>query len=458
MRVSQELSSQTQSYPAGEPQEDEEQVGYGPLFGNRQFMTLWIAQIFSQFADRAVFVLFVAVLTTAKASSHRLAHTGAAEMTSFLYVAFTIPAIILCPVAGVYVDRWSHRTTMVISNVLRGACVALVALPNVSHSVALVLGLAFLSSVSTQFFGPAESSSIPRLVKRNELYAANSLFFTTMMIALGFGFAIGEPIISKVGVSQAPWAIACFFFVAAVLLLFIRDNVRQKIDQREPWWEELRFGLAYISGNGVVFRAILKITFLFSTIITLNIIAVGLTQQVLHALPFQFGWIVAAAGLGMGVGNFFVGNFGAKMRANILVYSGFSMLGLFMCALGSLGFIQAHLWPAINRPDLSWQGAWMIVPLSFSMMVGCSCAMVAVPTQAALQALVPEDLRGKVFGAQITAMSAASTIPAVLAGELIDNLPGGVSTTLFIIGIPTLLVGIYHLFRSRKSSNGGEIE
>lgn len=456
--MSQNLSSQTDLTPADPPHDDLAQVGYRELFANKQFMSLWIAQIFSQFADRAVFVLFVAVLTAAKANSERLAHTGAAEMTSFLYVAFTIPAIILCPVAGVYVDRWSHRTTMVLSNLARGACVALVAIPDLSHSVTLILALAFLSSVSTQFFGPAESSSIPRLVKKNELYAANSLFFSTMMIALGFGFAIGEPIISFVGVSQSPWAIAGLFFIAAFLLLFIKDNERKPSEQREPWWEELRFGLAYISGNPVVFRAILKITILFSTIITLNVIAVGLTQQILHLRAFQFGWIVAAAGVGMGIGNFWVGNFGSKIKADTLVYTGFSGLGLFMCALGSLGFIQTYVWPAINRPDLSWQGAWMLVPLFFAMMAGVSCALVAIPTQAALQAVVPEELRGKVFGAQNTAMSAASTIPVVLAGELIDNLPGGVSTTLFIIGIPTMLAGIFHLLKSRTSQNSGEVE
>ena len=423
------------------------QGGFSTLFHNRQFMTLWMAQIFCQFADRAVFVLFVAVLTMAQASSVRLAETGAAEMTSFLYVAFTIPAIVLSPIAGVYVDRWSHRTVMVLSNLARAVCVALVVLPWVSHSVSMVFALAFLSSVSTQFFGPAETSSIPRLVKREELYGANSLFFTTMMIALGFGFAVGEPIISFVGMSRAPLAVAALFAVAAVLLLFIKDNVsKTSQEDREVWWEELRFGLAYISGNRIVFHAIMKMTILFSTIITLNIIAVGLAQQVLHILPFQFGYIVAAAGVGMGCGNFWLGHHGQRLPTNQVVYGGFSGLGLFMCLLGSLGWIQIFL------PHMNWHGAWMTVPLSLAMLTGVCCSMVAVPTAAALQEAVPEQLRGKVFGAQNTAMSAASTIPVILAGALIDNLPGGVSTTLFLIGLPTTIAGIYHLARcSRKS-------
>lgn len=409
-------------------------------------MVLWIAQIFSQFADRAVFVLFVAVLTIAQSSSVRLADTGAAEMTSFLYVAFTIPAIVLSPIAGVYVDRWCKRTVMVLSNLLRGAFVAAVAFHFMSKSVWPVFGLAFMSSVATQFFGPAETASIPVLVKKQDLYAANSLFFTTMMIALGFGFAVGEPIISAVGLHRAPWTVALLFVVSALLLAFLPPtDVRS--GESEAWWEDLRVGLAYISGNPTVFRAIVKITILFSTIITLNVVAVGLAQQVLHILPHQFGYIVAAAGVGMGLGNFWVAHHGQKIRHSVLVYSGFSSLGLFMCALGSLGFLGS-----LGLPGINWHGLLMAIPLGLAACTGAACALVAVPTAAQLQAMVPEELRGKVFGAQNTAMSAASTIPAVLAGALIDNLPGGVSTTLLLVGIPTMLAGLYHLVRSCRGT------
>lgn len=424
--------------------------GYGSLIQNRQFLSLWTAQIFSQLADRAVFVLFVAILTAQNIADPKLYATGAAQMTSILYVAFTIPAVVLSPVAGVYVDRWSNRAILVLSNVARSVLVMLVALPAVGKSPIVTYALAFLISVATQFFGPAEAASIPRLVKKEDLYCANSLFFTTMMIALGFGFAVGEPIISQFGLANAHWAVAGSFLIASCLLLSIPDN-KLTAGRRDPWWEELRFGLAYISTNRLVFRAILKITILFSTIITLNIIAVGLAQQVLHIKPFQFGYIVAAAGLGMGLGNFWVGHYGATIRPSVLAYVGFSGLGLFMLLLGSLNFISLNLWPLLGFSPLNWRGWLMAVPLLLSMLVGASCAMVAVPTQAALQAAVPEELRGKVFGAQNTAMSAASTIPVVLAGVSADNLPGGVSSTLLMIGLPTLVLGVYHLLRSLKS-------
>jgi predicted MFS family arabinose efflux permease len=133
--------------------------GYASVLRNPQFMCLWIAQIFSQFADRAVFVLFVAVLTTLQHSTIAGKFVGAAQMTSLLYVAFTIPAIILSPIAGVYVDRFSNKLVLVLSSLFRAATVCLIATPLVKQAPSIALSLAFLISIGSQFFAPAETAS-----------------------------------------------------------------------------------------------------------------------------------------------------------------------------------------------------------------------------------------------------------------------------------------------------------
>lgn len=440
--------SKTRTLELNAPIESELQpAGWSAIWRNPQFMSLWVAQIFSQLSDRAVFVLFVAVLTAHSTIAGH--YIGAAQMTSWLYVAFTIPAVILSPLAGVYVDRWSNRAVLVFSNLARALFVAMIALPIIKKSPVAALTLAFLISIGSQFFAPAEAAAIPRLVRKKDLLCANSLFFTTMMVALGFGFAIGDPIIQLSGIGRVPFVVAGGFFVAAILLLFVPDSKPVK-DEREPWWEELRFGLAYIATSRTVFRAIFKITILFSTIITLNIIAVGLAEQVLDFKPHQFGYVVAAAGLGMGLGNFFVAQYGARIKPSILAFRGFIALGCFMTLLGCLGFTKI-LGPAyLGIPDFHFTGLMLLIPLVTAACLGFSCAMVAVPTYAALQAAVPEALRGKVFGAQNTAMSFASTIPVVLVGVAADNLPGGVSTTLLLIGLPTLIAGFHFLNEELK--------
>ena len=80
-------------------------------------------------------------------------------MTSWLYVAFTIPAILLSPLAGVYVDRWSNKAILIISNLARGCfCQSGSLVPSITHSTKLCLLLAFLYFRSFTIFWSGRNS------------------------------------------------------------------------------------------------------------------------------------------------------------------------------------------------------------------------------------------------------------------------------------------------------------
>ncbi len=108
------------------------------------FRRLWIGQVFSQLADKFYIVLMVFLIaqywvTDTPQSNAALAEAAAAFRMSFetraqmitllatgIYVANTVPAMLLGTVAGVWADRWPKRTVMVASNGLRAALVMLV--------------------------------------------------------------------------------------------------------------------------------------------------------------------------------------------------------------------------------------------------------------------------------------------------------------------------------------------
>jgi MFS family permease len=92
--------------------------GYRAIMKNGNFMALWIGQIFSQVADRIIFVVFISLIVR---------HFGPGDRySSFLYIAFTIPAVLLTAIAGVFVDRWPRRAVLVITNLMRALLVALI--------------------------------------------------------------------------------------------------------------------------------------------------------------------------------------------------------------------------------------------------------------------------------------------------------------------------------------------
>jgi hypothetical protein len=61
--------------------------------------------VFSQLADRVIFVVFVAVIAST--------FSTATKYQSFLYIAFTIPAMLLTAIAGVFIDKWNKKYTLI---------------------------------------------------------------------------------------------------------------------------------------------------------------------------------------------------------------------------------------------------------------------------------------------------------------------------------------------------------
>ncbi|MBY0402426.1 MAG: MFS transporter, partial [Cyanobacteria bacterium] len=102
------------------------QDGYRGVLENKNFLALWIGQILSQLGDRVVFVVFIAIIALYYGSEERY--------NSFLYIAFTIPAILLTAVAGVFVDRWPRRGVLVTTNILRALFVAFLPLVDPAHA------------------------------------------------------------------------------------------------------------------------------------------------------------------------------------------------------------------------------------------------------------------------------------------------------------------------------------
>merc|ERR1711965_863138 len=105
------------------------------------FRRLWIGQIFSQLADKFYIVLMVFLIAQYWVSNDPQSNGALAEVASAIrmdietrseritllatgiYVANTVPAILLGLIAGVWADRWPKRRVMVASNAMRALLV-----------------------------------------------------------------------------------------------------------------------------------------------------------------------------------------------------------------------------------------------------------------------------------------------------------------------------------------------
>jgi MFS family permease len=406
------------STPASEIAEDE--PGLLPVLKNRNFLTLWSGQVFSQLADKVYLVLMIAII----ASRFQSADQTISGWVSSLMIAFTIPAILFGSVAGVFVDHWRKRAVLVSTNLLRGGLVlALPFLLWVSHSWGSMAGMpfgflvllvvTFLVSTLTQFFAPAEQAAIPLIVERRHLLSANSLYTMTMMASVIIGFALGEPLLALADAVIAPLApklhlasdmgkeilVGGSYAIAGLLLMLLRTH-EKTVDAHEDLpdvWKNIRDGLRYLQHQGLVRAALIQLVILFSIFAALAVLAVRLAEIMPELKSSQFGFLLAAGGVGMAIGAVVVGQFGQRFsRAQLSLYGSVGM-GV---SLAAISFFAQHLLPTLP---------WLVL-------LGACSAIAGVPMQTAIQEETPEEMRGKVFGLQNNAINIALSLPLALAG------------------------------------------
>lgn len=394
----------------------ESKPSFWKVLQNQNFLFLWAGQVFSQLADKVYLVLMIALITT----QFQTEGQTVSGWVSSVMVAFTIPAVLFGSFAGVLVDRWSKKWTMVLTNVLRGGLVLLLPLLlwvvkpygnflQVPLGFWMVLGVTFLVSTLTQFFAPAEQSTIPLIVDKPQLLSANSLYTFTMMLAVVVGFAAGDPLleVSTALLGHLPWVgsfsrelvVGGSYAIAGLLLMFLSTNEasRPQVTDMGQVWADIKDGLEFINAHRRIKGALIQLVILFSIFAALAVLVVRMAEVLPEIKSSQFGLLLAAGGVGMVIG------IGVLNR--IVHHVSYRILSLY----GSLGMGVAFFLLAFSTHHL-----WLSLGLLST--IGICAALVGVPMQTTMQEQTPEDLRGKVFGLQNNAVNIALSLPLALAG------------------------------------------
>jgi predicted MFS family arabinose efflux permease len=400
------------------------------------FRRLWLGQICSQLADKFYIVLMVFLIAQYWVTDNPQANTALAEaaaairvdlenraqlitlLATGIYVANTIPAILLGTVAGVWADRWPKRTVMVASNGLRALLVLLVPIcllpgPTVlglSWGYWALVTMTFLESVLTQFFAPAEQATIPLLVPPQQLLAANSVYQATSMGATIVGFALGDPILrllhaglASLGVGGGEFLLLPLCYgLAAVAIAGIAMPDHRRPQQGGSVWQEIGEGLQVLRERRSVRSAMLQLVLLYSLLAALYVLAISLAASISGLGPTRFGTLLAMSGLGLALGALAMAQLGNRLNRRLLASSG---LGVIACCLVLLGQLRGNL----------------TFTLLLCGLLGVGAALLAIPAQTTIQEDTPEDQRGKVFGLQNNLINIALSLPLALAGTVVSR-------------------------------------
>ncbi len=371
-------------------------------FRNRNFSLLWTAGLISLIGNwmlLAALPFYVYKLT------------GSALATSGLLMAMILPGVLFSSVAGVFVDRWDRKRTMVVVNLLQMAVIPLLMVVQSPEWVWLVYVVAFVESSLGRFFMPAESALLPNLVDEEQLIAANSLNALNDNLARIIGPAIGGALLGILGITAVIAADAISYLLAALLimLLVVPKNGKTAVPvatvgkAKEKFvqvWTELVAGLKIVKQNRILTNSFLIIGIALFGDAILSAVLVVFVQDDMGLTAVEFGWLMTARGLGGLIGGLLIAQLGQKFSKAQLVAGGLLLSGILLLVM-------------VNIPVLS-------VALPLLVAVGIPVMAWIVSLQTILQQATEDEYRGRVFGSFGTISALLMAFGTFIAGGMAD--------------------------------------
>jgi MFS family permease len=400
--------------------EVQEAVTHG-LFRNRAFLAVWAAQILSQTAANAVtsaLIILVAELTHSNTSS------------SFLILLAIIPAVLFGIGAGVLVDRTDRRFVLVVTNALRGVAVLPLLLAGTSLTAAYVVN--FLVAAVTIFFVPAESATIPGIVRKRDLLVANSLFTFTFNGSFLLGFIILAPIaVSLYGFDFLWSVIAAMFGISSLLCATLPPSpppqksahlISAELAGRAV--AETRQGISeafhYLRATPLVTWAMVYIALTYTLIAIAGALAPGFVREVLKLGERNVVVLVAPAGVGVVLGLAVLNVIGGRISRANAIGTGLIVVGLALLALAGARplaeVFASRLGGVLGEVLPFFIGMVSVIALFF----GLAYAFITVPAMTLLQEQLRDDIRGRVFGVLNVLVSTFSLLPLIFVGPIAD--------------------------------------
>ena len=364
--------------------------------------------------------------------------TGSTLASAATLLSSFIPQVVVGSVAGVFVDRWDRKRTMVVANLVLAAGLLPLLLVTGAHRIWLVYAVLAAEAVVEVFFAPAEQAMLPRVVSDADLVAANGLNGQVSDVARLVGSGLGGVTAAVGGIAAIAGADAATFLLAAFLVSRIRTSgriadqpsddaaevVRGRLSELARQW---RAGLRATWGSPVI-RMLLVFTLITSTGEgIMGTLFAPYVREVLHGGAQVYGLITGVQAVGGIIGGFLVASLARRWSPVVMLGAGAVVFGLVDLAIFLYPLALVSPWPA---------AAGMIV-------VGLPGAVTVAGLRTLFQRHTVDAERGRVFALGSLASSVTVVIGSLGAGLL--GGPVGIMPVLAVQGLGYVVAGLLML-------------
>ena len=372
---------------------------------------LWYAQIVSTFGDFLALFALIGVIT------FRL--HGTPQQVTGLQIAYLLPIAVLGVIAGVFVDRWPLKTTLVGSDFTRCGLVLLLLVAHGMWSFYLILaGISVVSS----FFGPAQGVAIRSAVPLEGLRSANSLMQQVMFGIRIVGPAIAGFVASAFGPRTCYVGDAISFLASGLLISTLAisrpasaptpgpaptpqtplvdpaPTAKKKLLDLPSIARDMREGIAFIFHHAALLFVILALAAGMFILGCFGPLIAVYVRDSLHSSTRIFGIVSAMIGVGMFAGINVLNTLGKNLKNTTQVYFGLGGMAAGLTVLASV----PHLWATVVG----------------NLIIGFAVAGIVVPSNTMIQQETPPPLMGRVGSTVMSLIMTAQICGLVLSGQL----------------------------------------
>jgi MFS family permease len=401
---------------------------YVGVAGSQTYFPLWLGQLASSFGDTLHYIALVVLVF--QLTGHGIAVAG-------LVAAEIVPVLVLGPIAGVVIDRFSRKSVLVGADLFRaGLAVSLLWPQGAWHAYLVAAGMA----AGNTFFNPTVQAVIPVLTTEDQRLAANSVSWSTGRLVQILASAIVGGLIAVVGTGLAFALNAATFVFSAAMIASLRMPARAgqlgvgSTRGLASYFADARAGLAYALRDRFVSRLLLVQGLASLATGATGAMLVVLAERHLGLPPAGFASLIGAIGFGALLGPLIPNALARDYRDARWLFVPYVIRGIGDVLL------------AVFTP--------LPIALALLFIYGLNTSTGMVVFNSTVQGAVPGAVRGRVFTLLDVTWNAMRLISLAIGGIVVDAvgiqpLFWGGGTLLAITGALGLMLLGRHDFHAR---------
>lgn len=415
-------------------------TGGSYLFERDAYLRFWLGRLTSHTAANAVlYALLILVVR----------ETGSAIHSSLFVVSYILPSAVLGSFSGVLADRAPKGLVLFGGNLARGVLAFL--LIGSYDSVWTLYGMGLLLALASQFISPAEGASLPLVVPKEDLTAANAANNLGTLISQVAGMAVLAPLFLALFVPPL-FLIAAALFVLGGLLFgttlgfgvesargIRRVTVREVREQFARAWRTL-------SKDAPSYMSVIILTLASVTALVTVSLAPRYVDGVLHVAPQWAIFVLSPAALGILGGMRLAPALERFLSKAQVVALSFVVLVAGMVVIGMVQPIGASFEDLFG---LGATGARLLVTTVFAVLLAGAYTLINISARSIVNERIPVEMQGRVFAAQVVLSNLASIPPILLTGAIAQVL--GADRIFVAVGTVVGMMAVWYWLRSRYS-------